>query len=205
MKKILFVLTLLLTTKLLSQTFEEFYSTYPDKDIHRSKNAYENLIANNATNYYFLFSNKTYVISTDLIYTSDYISKLFVSNITEQKEINVNFITKPQWVLNAEVLYKKNLTDIGYEGAWTNLNITFEDIGLDLLLKIDQTNDLQLSEFSMKKKSILESLYLNLNNYAKDYNITDMRLYPYNTSNIVETTNIKTYILFNNENYYLKE
>jgi len=35
----------LLPMCLLAQTFEEFYSTYPDKDIHRAERAYQALIA----------------------------------------------------------------------------------------------------------------------------------------------------------------
>lgn len=128
-----------------------------------------------------------------------------LQNATEEIETNVISIAKPTWVTLAEGLYTKSLTEIGYEGAWTNLNITFEDVGLDLLLKMDQTNDLSLAEFATKKKSILESLYTSLLNYSKNYGITDMRLYPYGTSNILEVINTKIYILFNNEKYYKKE
>jgi len=157
-------------------------------------NEYFFLNQENGTNYYVKSSNP-FQVTNRLVR---------LQNVAEFQETNITAIAKPNWVLLAEGLYKKNLTDIGYDGAWTNLNITFEDIGLDLLLKIDQTNDLQLAEFSTKKKSILESLYVNLNVYSKNYNITDMRLYPYDSSNIVETTNMKTYIEFNNESYYLK-
>jgi hypothetical protein len=158
-------------------------------------NEYFFLNQENGTNYY--------IKSVNPFEVTNRIARL--QNSTELTETNITAIAKPNWVILAEGLYKKNLTDIGYDGAWTNTSLTFEDIGLDLLLKMDQTNDLELAEYSTRKKSILESLYGNLQTYAKTYGIVDMRLYPYSSTNILETVDVKTYIDFNGTKFYRSE
>ena len=159
-----------------------------------------------ANDYFFLQSDNgtnTYIKNTNPFFTQDRVARL--ENATEVTETNVISIAKPAWVITAESMYTNNLVQIGADGAWTNMNVTFEDIGMMLLIQIDQTNDVALSNFAAKKKSILESLYVTLNGYSRSYGITDMRKYPYEKPNILEYTNTQTYILFDTNKYFKKE
>ena len=159
-----------------------------------------------ANDYFFLQSDNgtnTYVKNTNPFFTQNRVARL--ENATEVTETNVISIAKPAWVITAESMYTNNLVQIGADGAWTNMNVTFEDIGMMLLVQIDQTNDVALSNFAAKKKSILESLYVTLNGYSRSYGITDMRLYPYGSEMIRQSTNESTYILFETNKYYKKD
>lgn len=156
-----------------------------------------------ANDYFFLQSDNgtnTYIKNTNPFFTQDRVARL--ENATEVTETNVISIAKPAWVITAESMYTNNLVQIGADGAWTNMNVTFEDIGMMLLVQIDQTNDVALSNFAAKKKSILESLYVTLNGYAKNYGITDMRQYPYGDQPIKNTITTNTYIMFETYKYY---
>lgn len=159
-----------------------------------------------ANDYFFLQSDNgtnTYIKNTNPFFTQDRIARL--ENATEVTETNVIAIPKPSWVITAESMYTNNLVQIGADGAWTNMAVTFEDIGMMLLVQIDQTNDVAVSNFAAKKKSILESLYVSLNGYSRSYGITDMRLYPYGSEMIRQSTNESTYILFETNRFYKKE
>ena len=159
-----------------------------------------------ANDYFFLQSDNgtnTYIKNTNPFFTQDRVARL--ENATEVTETNTISIAKPAWVITAESMYTNNLVQIGADGAWTNMNVTFEDIGMMLLVQIDQTNDVALSNFAAKKKSILESLYVTLNGYSRSYGITDMRLYPYGSEMIRQSTNESTYILFETNKYYKKD
>lgn len=159
-----------------------------------------------ANDYFFLQSDNgtnTYIKNTNPFFTQDRVARL--ENVTEVTETNMIAIAKPAWVITAESMYTNNLVQIGADGAWTNMNVTFEDIGMMLLVQIDQTNDVALSNFAAKKKSILESLYVSLNGYSRSYGITDMRLYPYGSETIRQSTNESTYILFETNKYFKKE
>lgn len=156
--------------------------------------------------YYFLQSENgtnLYVKNDDAFFIQDRIARL--TGIEEIIETNITTISKPEWVLTAEAMYTNNLTQVGFDGAWTNMNVTIEDVGIVLLFQIDQTNDVTLSNFATKKKSILESLYNTLNGYSRSYGITDMRIYPYGSEYILQTTNHSTYIWFGTNKYYHKQ
>jgi hypothetical protein len=158
-----------------------------------------------ANDYFFLQSDNgtnTYIKNTNPFFTQDRIARL--ENATEVTETNVIAIPKPSWVITAESMYTNNLVQIGADGAWTNMAVTFEDIGMMLLVQIDQTNDVAVSNFAAKKKSILESLYVTLNSYAKAYGITDMRKYPFGEQTIKNTITTNTYIMFETYKYYYK-
>lgn len=159
-----------------------------------------------SNDYFFLQSENgtnTYIKNSDPFFTQNRVARL--ENVTEIVETNVVSIPKPTWVIAAESMYTNNLIQIGASGSWTNMNITFEDIGMMLLVQIDQTNDVALSNFATKKKAILESLYMTLSTYAKAYGITDMRKYTYDSPNIINTTNTLIYIMFETNKYFKKE
>jgi hypothetical protein len=159
-----------------------------------------------ATDYYFLQSQNgtnSYLKSNDPFFTQDRIARL--TDVEETIETNIVSVPKASWVITAEAMYTNNLTQVGFDGAWTNMNITIEDVGIVLLFQIDQTNDVTLSNFATKKKSILESLYNTLNGYSRSYGITDMRIYPYGSEYILQTTNHSTYIWFGTNKYYHKQ
>jgi len=200
--KLILLSLILLPFTTIGQTFEQFYATQQDKDIHRAQAAYSAYLSSTYTNY-VLLTNKTFVIRSMATVPQDYVA--VVRDPTFSVETNETYDAKPNFIMAAEQLYIKNLTDMGYSGAWTNMNSTFEEIGLDLLVKIDQTNDVALAETALRKKSVLESLYVSLTTYASAYGIKDLRLYPFGQSNILVGTSFRTYIAYEDENYFASE
>lgn len=154
--------------------------------------------------YFFLNTttngSRVYIKSDDPFAVANRVARL--ADAHESIETNITAVAKPSWILQAESLYIKNLNDMGYFGAWTNTALTFEDVGIDLLLKIDQTNDVSLAETALRKKSVLESLYVSLNSFARTNGINDLRVYPFGSSNVSEKIKVQTFILFNGEKYY---
>ena len=167
-------------------------------------------ISSFSENYYFLIQQSetnryVQVLNNPFSCTNTYIVRLSQFNAAIQNETTASVIPKPEWVLVAQNVYTNGLTALGFSGAWSNMNYTFELIGASLIQNITQNlvaGNLDEANSLSTWKGLLKDTYESLLTYSKNYGITDMRLYPYDSDYIYSNTVIKTYIEYNGNKYY---
>ena len=118
--------------------------------------------------YVFLHSNFTYSVSDNPLAYADRVARLPISDFNPSIITNTITIEKPSWLLQAEGLFLQGMQLNGY--TLEDLNtLTYQEFGMQMLLRIAQTNDPDLSTFSDKWKTILESLYNSITEWAEPH------------------------------------
>lgn len=159
--------------------------------------------------YYILFNNgeqKQYLESNDPFQQVDgYVTRFSVMSINQSKETIINQVEKPDYILSAEAIYTNSLTTIGLPGCWTNMDYTFESVGIFIVQKMMeyiQSGDVENANLMSTYKGVIKDAYEVLLKFAKQYGIDDMRLYPYESTYIINERKEYSYIEYNSERYW---
>jgi len=104
-------------------------------------------------------------------------------------------VLKSSWATNVEVSYKEGLIDSGFPGGWTNKAIKQKDIDRDITRQMVDAKNPAQADKAFKWKVKLDAIQNILEEYAAEYEITDLKDYPYDSQ----------YIMFNiSTNIYIK-
>lgn len=164
-----------------------------------------------AENFYYLYvdnTNKTALVSENPFDYQNipYVVRLTHFQATPQIE-TINNVLKPNWVWIAQNLYTNGLTQVGLPGVWTNMSYNYEAVATAILQGIASQlaiGNIEQANLLSTWKGLIKDAYESLNTYGYAYNITDMRLFPYDSIYIYSNAVQRYYIEYNGDKYYLR-
>lgn len=165
-----------------------------------------------AESFYYLYvdnTNKTTLVSESPFDYQNipYIVRLTDFQATPQIETIDNTVLKPNWVWTAQNLYTNGLTQVGLPNVWTNMAYNYEAVASAILQAIASQlaiGNIEQANLLSTWKGLIKDAYESLNMYGCTYNITDMRLFPYDSIYIYSNTVQRYYIEYNGDKYYLR-
>lgn len=136
---------------------------------------------------------------------SRFVSRLNMKNAAPTKETKDNSVKKEPWAVTAESVYTNCLETLGFSGAWTNMDWTFETVGTGIIgqmMEAAAAGNVEQMNLLSTYKGIVKDSYETLLKYALKYGIDDMRLYPYGSEWIFREIQEWEYLEYNGERYW---
>ncbi len=155
--------------------------------------------------YYLNDTEKTAIFSTDPFYDeTPFDHRAKAMDVTVFTTNQITAIKKADWAVLAQETYTNGLTYLGFQGAWTNMDVTFEQVGAVILQRMGQylsDGDIESATALNTWVNLINSCYDSLLKYTLAYGNDDMRLYPYDSMYIYYDEKFLTVILYNGIEY----